>query len=290
MEMNEKNMDIFDAVKSVPDNAKKKITDGRMKGMTDISPMWRIQKLTEVFGPCGIGWWYVIKDQRLEPGANGTVKAFVDIDLYYKLGDTVSQPIPGTGGNSFIAREKGGLYTNDECYKMSLSDAISVAAKALGVGADVYMGGDRTKYSGGPSEGEGRSYNYQGRRDDPKGNNYPPAPNMRYDCPQGGGAKNQTAAQRQRVRFGEEEGADGYGAFARSGSGMKSASSDEALPINPVTGPDGYYYCADCGGIIRSKRGKDGSLISAAEVAAIALKRYGSQLCGECMKKREGVE
>jgi hypothetical protein len=43
--------------------------------------------------------------------------------------------------------EKGGKYTSDECFKMALTDAISVAAKALGVGGSVYSGGERTKYS-----------------------------------------------------------------------------------------------------------------------------------------------
>lgn len=146
------NMELFENFRSVPDWAKKEIDSGRQKGKTDISPMWRIQALTEVFGPCGIGWWYVIKDQRLEHGAGDEVKAFVDIELYYKWGETISQPIPGIGGNTFIAKERNGLYTDDDCFKKSLSDAISVAAKALGVGADVYMGSDTTKYSREPED------------------------------------------------------------------------------------------------------------------------------------------
>ena len=46
----------------------------------------------------------------------------------------------------FVAKEKSGLYTSDECYKMALTDAISVACKALGMGADIYWQSDRTKY------------------------------------------------------------------------------------------------------------------------------------------------
>lgn len=141
------NMEIFEYARSVPDSAKKQISDGRMKGKTDISPMWRIEKLTEIFGPCGIGWWYVIKNQRLEKGAGETVKAFVDIDLYYKWGNDVSQPIPGIGGNTFVAKERNGLYTDDDAFKKALSDAIGTAAKALGIAADVYMGTEDTKYS-----------------------------------------------------------------------------------------------------------------------------------------------
>ena len=141
------NMTIYGAVAAVPDYAKKSIGAGRLKGMTDISPMWRIEKLTEIFGPCGVGWWYTIEKQWLEPGSDGEVKAFCNINLFYKWGADTSQPIPGTGGSTYIAKERTGLYTSDEAYKMALTDAISVAAKALGVGADVYMGTERDKYT-----------------------------------------------------------------------------------------------------------------------------------------------
>lgn len=45
-----------------------------------------------------------------------------------------------------ISKESGGLYTSDECYKMAFTDAISVACKMLGFGADVYWIADKTKY------------------------------------------------------------------------------------------------------------------------------------------------
>ena len=70
------------------------------------------------------------------------------ISLWYRREDgTRSEPIIGIGGNMLVANEKNGLYTSDECYKMALTDAISVACKALGFGADVYWGADRTKYT-----------------------------------------------------------------------------------------------------------------------------------------------
>ena len=132
------NMDLYNACRKVPEGAKKTITDGRLKGMTDIKPQWRIEKLTEMFGPCGFGWWYEITNKWLENKDDGTVKAFVDINLFDEMDGKVSRPIPGTGGNAFVSNERNGVYCSDECYKMALTDAISVAAKALGVGADVY--------------------------------------------------------------------------------------------------------------------------------------------------------
>lgn len=140
------NMAIYNAARSVPDSAKRQIGAGRLKGKTDINPMWRLKTLTEQFGPCGIGWKYVITDKRLEQGANGEVAAFLDIDLFVKVDGAWSEAIPGTGGSAFVAKEKNGPYTSDECFKMALTDAISVACKALGFGADVYWEADRSKY------------------------------------------------------------------------------------------------------------------------------------------------
>lgn len=140
------NLAIYNAVRSVPDSAKRQIGAGRLKGKTDINPMWRLKTLTEQFGPCGIGWKYVITDKRLEQGADGEVAAFLDIDLFVKVDGAWSEAIPGTGGSAFVAKEKNGPYTSDECFKMALTDAISVACKALGFGADVYWEADMSKY------------------------------------------------------------------------------------------------------------------------------------------------
>lgn len=135
------NLFIYNKVKSVPDKAQKKINGGRLNGMTDIKPMWRIEKLTEIFGICGFGWKAPIKNKEIIEGANGEKIAIVDIDLYIKndKGEW-SEPIEGTGGSSFIAKERNGLYTNDECFKMAYTDALSVACKSLGMGADIYWG------------------------------------------------------------------------------------------------------------------------------------------------------
>ena len=140
------NMTIYDACRSVPETAKKAITAGRLKGKTDINPMWRIKRLTEQFGPCGSGWYYKPVRKWMETHGD-EIAAFVDIELYVKIGGEWSMPIAGTGGSMFAARQKDGVYVSDECYKMATTDAISVACKQLGIGADVYWDADRTKYT-----------------------------------------------------------------------------------------------------------------------------------------------
>lgn len=144
--MNE-NMKIYEQVRAVPKEALKAINGGRLKGMSDINPMWRIKMLTEMFGICGIGWKIEIVDKRLERGSADEIVCFVDINIYIKSDGEWSAPIPGMGGSSFVTQERNGLYTSDECFKMAYTDAISVACKSLGFAADVYYANDRTKYS-----------------------------------------------------------------------------------------------------------------------------------------------
>ena len=140
------NLEIYEKVKEVPRNAQKQITAGRLKGMTDINPQWRIEKLTEVFGPAGIGWFTKEIKREFIDGANEEIMCFVDIELYVKVDNEWSKPIYGTGGSTFVAKESKGLYTSDEVVKMAYTDAISVACKQLGFGADIYWNKSDSKY------------------------------------------------------------------------------------------------------------------------------------------------
>ena len=149
-------LDLYNKVRVVPEEAKKEIRGGRLKGMTDINPMWRIKCLTEQFGPCGFGWYYEITDKWIETCmAKDEITANIKINLYIKQNDEWSKPVQGIGGSMLVASERNGLYVNDECYKMALTDAISVACKALGMGADVYWGNDNTKYNDGKKDSFG---------------------------------------------------------------------------------------------------------------------------------------
>lgn len=139
------NMELYNKVRSVPENAQKEIKGGRLKGMTDINPQWRIQTLTEQFGMCGFGWKVEIVRLWLENGAN-EITANAEIKLFVKVDGEWSDGIVGIGGSKLVAVEKDGAYTSDECYKMAVTDAISVACKMLGFGADIYWQQNRTKY------------------------------------------------------------------------------------------------------------------------------------------------
>ena len=161
------NLEIYNKLKEVPKEAQKKITGGRLSGMTDIKPMWRIEKLTEVFGPVGIGWYTKTLKKELIAGANNEMIATVDIELYvnYKKPfgldkDMWSVGIEGSGGSNYITNEKKGQYTNDECFKMAYTDALSVACKSLGMGANVYWG-DSKYNTNEPTEEEAKTFKFE---------------------------------------------------------------------------------------------------------------------------------
>ena len=146
------NLFYYEQGRDVPDEAKKSFNNGKFSG-TDINPMWRIKKLTEMFGPAGIGWYTEILSERFEEHADMTI-AVVDLNLYVKVNGEWSKPIYGTGGNNVV--RKGSV--SDEGYKMAYTDALSVACKALGIGADVYFDKDKTKYTASQTEPHKTTY------------------------------------------------------------------------------------------------------------------------------------
>lgn len=139
------NMKLWNNLRAVPGLAKKTIQAGRLKGMTDIKPQWRLQLMTEEFGAIGIGWYYEIVRTWTEQ-AGDEVSAYVEIKLYFKNNEEWSAPVSGIGGSMLLASEKKGMHHSDESYKMATTDALSVAMKQIGVAADVYMGLSDSKY------------------------------------------------------------------------------------------------------------------------------------------------
>ena len=97
----ESNLRFYEQLRKVPQEALKKISGGRLNGMSDINPLFRIKIMTEVFGPCGIGWKYEITKQWQETFGQ-EVKSFTNINLYIKVDGEWSEPIPGTGGATIV--------------------------------------------------------------------------------------------------------------------------------------------------------------------------------------------
>lgn len=150
--MNE-NKAYWNKLKTPPPSALKRINGGRLKGMTDINPQWRLEAMTEVFGPCGIGWKYSIEKLWTEQGNGEEILAFALVQVQTFDGEKWSEPVPGIGGNKLVSTESRGTHNNDEAFKMAVTDALSVALKALGVASDIYAGlWDGSKYNQRPED------------------------------------------------------------------------------------------------------------------------------------------
>ena len=147
--MCKENMELYQKFRECPKEAQKAISAGRLRGKTDINPMWRIKVLTEAFGPCGFGWTCKITQTWIEDSPETAEKAAnVRVELKVKHNGEWSEPIEGIGGAMFVAAESSGLHADDDCFKKAYTDAISVACKALGIAADIYYAKDPdTKYS-----------------------------------------------------------------------------------------------------------------------------------------------
>lgn len=138
---------IYESLARPPKDALKEIQAGKLKGKTDINPQWRYKAMTEKFGLVGIGWKYEVQKLWTEQGAGNEKLAFAQVAVFVKEGESWSEPIVGIGGSKLVAIEKGTPVSNDEGYKMAVTDAFSTALKMLGVAADIYAGRwDGSKY------------------------------------------------------------------------------------------------------------------------------------------------
>lgn len=145
--------DIWPKLARPPAHALRRIGGGRLAGMTDISPQWRYEVMTEVFGPCGIDWKYTIDRLWTEPGSDGQVFCFAQVSVYVRNADGWADPVVGVGGNFLIEKERGGLHNNDEGFKMCVTDALGTAMKMLGVASEIYAGRwEGSKYKDKPEE------------------------------------------------------------------------------------------------------------------------------------------
>lgn len=147
--------EIYKKLSRPPQSALRQIGAGNLKGKTDINPQWRYEAMTETFGLVGIGWKYEVQKLWTEPGASGETLAFAQVAVFVRDPETKnwSDPIVGIGGSKLINKFTKGLESNDEGYKMAVTDAFSTSLKMIGVAADIYAGRwDGSKYKDAPAE------------------------------------------------------------------------------------------------------------------------------------------
>ena len=147
------NDSIWKSIAEVPSDAKKPFNKG-FRG-DSIEPIWRMKRLTEMFGPVGQGWgFHVEKRWREEYGSD--IVVYVSGHVWWKDSETgeVNKCPECTGGEN-VKRDP------DEAYKKAETDAFGRSAVYLGLASDVYWGhhdGDKYQSNGSASSsGQKRS-------------------------------------------------------------------------------------------------------------------------------------
>tara|TARA_Y100001933_G_scaffold90783_2_gene91775 strand:- start:3596 stop:4240 length:645 start_codon:yes stop_codon:yes gene_type:complete len=128
---------IWDALgKTDPSHTKRFSRAGGFKG-TATKPIWVYRRLTEQFGPVGEGWGHSKPDFQVVPGANDEVLVYCTVECWHT---DRRNGFFGVGGDKAVAKNKNGLFSDDEAFKKAFTDAVMNAFKSVGVAADVHMG------------------------------------------------------------------------------------------------------------------------------------------------------
>jgi hypothetical protein len=133
------NLRIWNALgKTDPKHTKGFSRAGGFKG-TAIKPIWITQRLTELFGPCGVGWGFEKPEFQLVP-TQPTTRSSIAPSPPGIIDGGKQHFIYGVGGDKVVAQRQSGPFCDDEAFKKAFTDALGNAFKFVGVGADVHMG------------------------------------------------------------------------------------------------------------------------------------------------------
>lgn len=123
--------------KTDPAHTKQFQRSGGFKG-TAIKPMWCNLRMTEFFGPCGVGWGPDKPEYQIV-STEDEILVYCTVGLWYMDGEKKAQ-VYGVGGDKVVIKGQNGSRSSDEAFKAAYTDALGNAMKFIGVAADVHMG------------------------------------------------------------------------------------------------------------------------------------------------------
>lgn len=147
-----RNLRFWNAFKKTPDVydgmvVKEEFRRRRFQG-TAIRPMYIIARLTETFGPAGLGWGVDVEHEQIVRVDDDTQLHVIRIRLWYVDPATGAKgSIVGIGQTILREVTDRGAWVNEEAPKQSLTDALAKAASWLGIGADVHSGLSDSKWT-----------------------------------------------------------------------------------------------------------------------------------------------
>lgn len=126
--------------------AVKEITGKQYRGNSP-KPYWIVERLTEEFGPCGIGWGFSIASERMERLSVDDVLHVAVVDFWYVLDGKTGhiQQVGQTKATYMSSKDK--LIVDEDAPKKSVTDALVKCASYIGFAGDIFAGRwDDSKY------------------------------------------------------------------------------------------------------------------------------------------------
>ena len=134
------NMDLWLALAPSDMKYLKKVEFGARK-FTSIDPQYQIMKMTEKFGPVGVGWGYNVEYDY--PSTNDMVLIVAKVSIWTTLPENIFGPVAGS--RTFWHKDM--KRPAEDAGKMALTDALTKGLSHLGCDADVFLGKHDNKYN-----------------------------------------------------------------------------------------------------------------------------------------------
>lgn len=144
--MTNPNKELWSRVCVTDPHAVKEITGKQYRGNSP-KPYWIVERLTEEFGPCGIGWGFTIANERMERLSQDDVLHVAVVDFWYVLDGKTGhiQQVGQTKATYMSSKDK--LVVDEDAPKKSVTDALVKCASYIGFAGDIFAGRwDDSKY------------------------------------------------------------------------------------------------------------------------------------------------
>ena len=111
-------------------------------------PYWIIERMTEEFGPVGIGWGVIVKSERFERMSDTDVLHVAVVSVWYMLDGKRSETFDQMGGTkAAYMTTSGKLIVDDDAGKKSVTDGMVKCMSMIGLAGDIFSGRwDDSKY------------------------------------------------------------------------------------------------------------------------------------------------
>jgi hypothetical protein len=146
MSEKQQHMRLWERVCVTDPKAVKPITGKQYSGNSP-KPYWIVQRLTEEFGPCGLGWGYTVLNERMERLSPTDVLHVAVVRFWYELDGKRGEveQIGQTKATYMSSKDK--LVVDEDAPKKSVTDALVKCASYIGFAGDIFSGRwDDSKY------------------------------------------------------------------------------------------------------------------------------------------------